>query len=149
MSGDERRAERGAQRERVFAHKERILDLLDQGARHVTIKDDLGLQDIPRTTFQYLVRTIRAEAAEKEAVQDGGAPLRETVARSIAPSGSALSVGPETGVTSQPVRVPSEKREGDPPRQPAPRKRRKGFVVPQSRDAKDLNLDPSKWKTDR
>lgn len=145
MSSGEERAERGAQRERVFAHKERILDLLDQGARHVTIKDDLGLQDIPRTTFQYLVRTIRAEAAEKEAVQDDGAPLREAVAT----SSSALSVGPETGVTSQPMRAPSEKREGDPPRQPAPRKRRKGFVVPQSRDAKDLNLDPSKWKKDR
>ena len=148
MSDDERRAGRGTQRERVFAHKDRILELLDQGARHVTIKDDLGLQDIPRTTFQYLVHSIRSEAADRLSVQGNGSSGPEGVSPPFSAFGNTSSKVSEAGALSQPKRVAADRSGNEPPRQPASRKRRTGFVVPQSRDAKDLNLDPSKWKTD-
>lgn len=144
------RAEKGLQRERVFVHKAEILTLLDQGARHTTIKAKLGLEDVPRSTFQYLVNRIRHEAANRSFLE--GHPGSEAMPSPSPASGATNDAEAEDNARTtaskalQSVREAPEAASVDKPKKPTRRKIRKGVVIPESRDAKDLNLDPAKWK---
>lgn len=150
MADDKERAEKGLQRERVFAHKAEILSMLDQGARYITIKARLGLEDIPRTTFQYLVKRIRDEAAKRA---DRDAAIRHESRSPPSPfpateggvSTGSTPVHPATNALQPDRETPSEAGDAKTAK-PARRKIRKGVVIPEPRDAQDLNLDPSKWK---
>jgi len=142
-----KRAQRGSQKERVFAHKQRILYLLDQGARLKTIRDDLDLATIPYSTFQRLVRDIRIEAAKRDVLI--AAQEMKTMSSSPPVSAQDDPAKPACEI----VEVLQPEREGmkppdEEPRKPAKRKRRRKGVITPNLDAKDQNLDPSKWSSE-
>ena len=55
------RAGRGVQRERIWAHRDAIVDAVETGQRYETIRTNLGLGDIPLSTFKTHAKRI-AEA---------------------------------------------------------------------------------------
>lgn len=146
MSEKIKRADRGAQRERVFIHKSRILEMLDQGARHTTVKNALGLDDIPRTTFQHLVKLIKKEMANRPGF---AVPIYEATSPSPGPGKppeESMKQAPDPVKEMQPERSATAQPGKDGPEAPRPRKRKyveTGVTKPEN---EERGYDPSKWK---
>jgi len=143
---DYKSADRGSQMQRVYAFRSEILDMLDRRIVLEAIKTELGFDDMPRSTFGYHVRGIKAEAAKAH----GSAQRRVTSNDEV--TGKAFSPAnkfPEDANPAQPETVPITAPDPvDEPRKPAKRKRRKKGVITPNLDAKDQNLDPSKWSSE-
>jgi len=123
----------GEQRVRIFEQAETILSMLDRGHSALSVRAQLGMDDIPVRTFHFNVRKLRdrhvGRASEK--VEDEVAPLR----------GESI---PEKKTASPPEA-------GEPSTDAATKRRRKKrkFVMTTVGGNLDDELNPAKWREER
>lgn len=116
------RANRGQQRYKVFQRRVEILALLDDGATQAMIREKLDLNDVPPSTFQYLVAKLRdapRAPVVPAAVDD---PERQDI-----PPSALMTPADEVRVAkpSAPVKETQEEPSGEKPKKkPAPKKRK-------------------------
>lgn len=123
----------GEQRVRIFEQAETILSMLDRGHSALSVRAQLGMDDIPVRTFHFNVRKLRdrhvGQASEK--VKDEVTPLR----------GESVS---EKKTASPP--------EADEPSTDAatkPRRKKRKFVMTTVGGNLDDELNPAKWREER
>lgn len=122
MGNEATRAPRASQRERVYKKREEITALLADGLTFEKVRDQVGLRDMPISSFHRHAARIA----------------------SMASSASVHSISDERVQTaSPPSPAPAiEPGEGRPTRN----KIRKGFKQARDTSQRDLGLDPSEWK---
>jgi len=123
----------GEQRVRIFEQAETILSMLDRGHSALSVRAQLGMDDIPVRTFHFNVRKLRDRHVGRtsEKVEDEMAPLR----------GESVS---EKKTASPP--------EADEPSTDAatkPRRKKRKFVAATVGGDNDDDLNPAKWREER
>jgi len=123
----------GEQRVRIFEQAETILSMLDRGHSALSVRAQLGMDDIPVRTFHFNVRKLRdrhlGRASEK--VEDEVTPLRgESVSKKKTAS------PPEAGEPSTDAAT-------------KPRRKKRKFVAATVGGDNDDDLNPRKWREER
>lgn len=62
------KAKKTEQRQRVYAHRKKIMDLVHAGWSGRNIRTELGLEDVPESSFYYNLKTLKREAMTATAI---------------------------------------------------------------------------------
>ena len=123
----------GEQRVRIFEQAGTILSMLDRGHSALSVRAQLGMDDIPVRTFHFNVRKLRdrhvGRASEK--VADEVTPL---LGESVSEKKTASP--PEAGEPSTDAAT-------------KPRRKKRKFVAATVGGDNDDDLNPAKWREER
>jgi len=123
----------GEQRVRIFEQAGTILSMLDRGHSALSVRAQLGMDDIPVRTFHFNVRKLRDRHVGRtsEKVEDEVTPLRgESVSKKKTAS------LPEAGEPSTDAAT-------------KPRRKKRKFVAATVGGDNDDDLNPAKWREER
>lgn len=149
MSNESKPAQRGSQKERVYAQADKILTMLSRSARLSTMQAELGMEDMPYPSFARLVKSLKDEAPDgllspfsqprPSGSRDGISPPPEMEEKTRTADDQKLK-------SSQPQDESVVKSELEKVKKAAPRLRKKVPVVEKAPVSDEKGFNPAKWK---
>ena len=149
MSSERKPAQRGSQKERVYARADEIFTMLSRSAMLSTIQTELGMEDMPYPTFARLVKKLKNEAPERLKSPFSEPGFVSSIDRATLPSGTKETAMTSGNDRAKPLQSKGESKvapESDEPKKVRPKLRKKVPPVRTEPVPDDKGFDPSKWK---
>ena len=144
------KADWSAQRERLLKHRDEIVTLVKAGRSMTKIRVDVGMEDVPYSTFHHHAARFRdaGEISEDQEPVQGGqgdpipspSPVAETIPDPVP------EPAPEPAAPPQPERVAVGKSDEGTPKKAPPRKRKLVTTGLKEPTNEEQGYDPAKWK---